>query len=174
MGALSAIGDLDEQISSEKFKAGFRAAAREYLSKGVTLAQNAWVSENLLGLFAEVANQDEPEIDVMLLPAAYLEPRLTNGEFGISFPEDSRIMRGPRKFFADGGFHLQTAVLGEPYHKPHNGDPTYCGNLAITREGMVKHVGAIHNAGYQTHIHVNGDGAADLMLDVLDPPPHRH
>jgi predicted amidohydrolase YtcJ len=168
MGALSAIGDLDEQLSSERFKSGFRAAASEYLSRGVTLAQNAWVSENLLRFFAEVANDDDPEIDVMLLPAAYLEPRLTNGEFDIHFPENSRIMRGPRKLFADGSFHLQTAVLTTPYQKPLNGDPNHCGKLAITREGMIKHVGAIHNAGYQTHIHVNGDATADLMLDVLE------
>lgn len=168
MGALSAIGDFDEQLSSEKFKSGFRAAAREYLSKGVTLAQNAWVSENLLRFFAEVANEDEPQIDVMLLPAAYLEPRLTRGELDIKFPENSRIRCGPRKLFADGGFHLQTAVLSAPYHRPINGDPNYCGKLAVTREGMIKHVGAIHDAGYQTHVHANGDGTADLMLDVFE------
>jgi len=168
MGALKAIGDIDAHQTSDKFKAGFRAAAKEYLSKGVTLAQNAWATENLLRFFSQVAHEDNPEIDVMVLPAAHLEPRLSRGELDFDFPDGSRIMRGPRKLFADGSFHLQTAVLSKPYHKPINGDPDYCGTLAVTREGMIKHVGAIHNAGMQTHIHVNGDGTADLMLDVME------
>ncbi len=168
MGAMKAIGEMDAQLTPEKFKAGFRAAAREYLSKGVTLAQNAWATENLLRLFSIVAHEDGPEIDVMVLPAAHLEPRLTNGELDFDFPADTRIMRGPRKLFADGSFPLQTAVLSEPYYRPFNGDPDYCGKLAITREGMIKHVGALHDAGFQTHIHVNGDGTADVMLDVME------
>lgn len=168
MGALKAIGELDGHLTPEKFKAGFRAAAREYLSKGVTLAQNAWATENLLRFFSQVANEDDPQIDVMVLPAAHLEPRLTDGDLDFDFPENTRIMRGPRKLFADGSFPLQTAVLSEPYHKPLNGDPDYCGKLAITREGMIKHVGILHDAGFQTHIHVNGDGTADVMLDVME------
>ncbi len=174
MGALKAIGELDAQMTPEKFKAGFRTAAKEYLSKGVTLAQNAWAMENLLRLFSQVANEDDPQIDVMVLPAAHLEPRLTNGELDFDFPADTRIMRGPRKLFADGSFPLQTAVLSEPYYKPLNGDPNYCGKLAITREGMIKHVGALHNAGFQTHIHVNGDGTADVMLDVMEAVLEAH
>ncbi|NQV43611.1 MAG: amidohydrolase [Rhodospirillales bacterium] len=168
MGAMKAIGELDAQLTPEKFKAGFRAAAREYLSKGVTLAQNAWATENLLRLFSHVAHEDEPAIDVMVLPAAHLEPRLSNGELDFDFPEGTRIMRGPRKLFADGSFPLQTAVLSKPYHRPLNGDPNYCGKLAITRESMIKHVGALHDAGFQTHTHVNGDGTADVMLDVME------
>lgn len=168
MGALKAIGEPDQHLTPEKFQASFDAAAQEYLSKGVTLAQNAWVSENLLRLFSHVANNGNPAIDVMALPAAHLEPRLTNGEMDFDFPADSRIMRGPRKLFADGSFPLQTAVLSEPYHKPLNGDPNYCGKLAITREGMIKHIGALHDAGFQTHTHVNGDGTADVMLDVME------
>jgi len=168
MGALKAIGDPDQHLTPEKFLAAFQAAAREYLSKGVTLAQNAWVSENLLRLFAHVAHNGNPEIDVMALPAAHLEPRLTNGALDVDFPTDSRIMRGPRKLFADGSFPLQTAVLSEPYYRPLNGDPSYCGTLAITREGMIKHIGDLHDAGLQTHTHVNGDGTADVMLDVME------
>ncbi|MBT3559318.1 MAG: amidohydrolase [Rhodospirillales bacterium] len=182
MTAMGELGDGEFQITSDKFHAACKVAAEEYLSHGVSLAQNAWAPETMLKLFSDVAaSRDDIGIDVIVLPAAHMEPALSAGERDVSFPGNTRIKLGPRKLFSDGSFNLQTACITEPYYKPFNGDPEHRGNLAVTVEGMTKHVGALHDAGHQVHVHANGDAAADVMLDafenVLKASPrddHRH
>ncbi len=181
MAAMGEVGDGEFEVTDERFAAGFAHATAEYLAHGVTLAQNAWVPEGMLRLFAAVAAQGDSGMDVIVLPAAGLEPRLSRDELDFEIPQDGRIQLGPRKLFADGAFQIQNACLTEPYFKPLHGDPNHCGRLSITREGMTRHVGALHDAGFQTHTHVNGDAAGDVMLDamaaVLAASPrddHRH
>lgn len=169
MTAMGELGDGEFQINSEKFHAACKVAAQEYLSQGVTLAQNAWAPETMLQLFSDVTHHDDDiGMDVVVLPAAHMEPALSRGERGVSFPPKGRIRLGPRKLFSDGSFNLQTACITEPYYKPFNGDPDHCGTLAVTVEGMTRHVGALHDAGFQVHVHANGDAAADVMLDAIE------
>jgi predicted amidohydrolase YtcJ len=169
MPAMGEMGDGEFQITSEKFHSACKAAATEYLEHGVTMAQNAWAPETMLGFFSDVANHDDDiGMDVIVLPAAHTEPALSAGERNVSFPDGTRIKLGPRKLFSDGSFNLQTAGITEPYYKPFNGDPDHCGGLSVTVEGMTRHIGALHNAGHQVHIHANGDAAADVVLDALD------
>ena len=74
------MGDSEFQISYEKFLSAYVDAADEYLGQGVTLAQNAWATKTLLGYFGQIANESQPPIDTMVLPAGFLEPKLTAGE----------------------------------------------------------------------------------------------
>ncbi|MEQ8665071.1 MAG: amidohydrolase [Rhodospirillales bacterium] len=169
MAAMGELGDSEFQITYERFCSAFAAAAEEYLAHGVTLAQNAWATRQLLSYFGEIAATGTPEIDVMVLPAGFLEPRLSDGELGIPLPApESGIHLGPRKLFGDGSFHMQTACLTQPYHRPLNGQAGYRCELAVTREQMVKRIGKLHGMGFQCHIHANGDATADLMLDAIE------
>lgn len=181
MAAMGALGDTEFQIDEARFRGGVEAAAREYLAQGVTLAQNAWATPTLLGYFIRLAEQAAAPIDVMVLPAGFLEPRLSAGEWDLRLPEDGRVLFGPRKFFGDGSFHLQTACLTEPYHRPLNGDPTWRCPPSVTAAQMVEKLGVCHDLGQQLHIHANGDATADIMLDAIarlqDRNPrddHRH
>jgi predicted amidohydrolase YtcJ len=122
----------------------------------------------VIAAVATVAADGDPGMDVMVLPAAGLEPRLSRGELDFAIADGGRIQLGPRKLFADGAFQIQTACLTEPYFKPMHGDPNHCGRLGVTREGMTRHVGALHDAGFQTHIHVNGDAAGDVVLGAME------
>jgi predicted amidohydrolase YtcJ len=168
MTAMGELGDTEFQITTDRFKAAFKTATQEYLAQGVTMAQNAWAPESMLRFFAAVAEDGDTDIDVMVLPAAHMEPRLTDGALDFSIPEGRGIMLGPRKLFSDGSLHLQTACISEPYFKSMTGDPGHCGKLSVTHEGMTRHVGALHDMGYQVHVHANGDAAADLMMDVFE------
>jgi len=169
MQAMGELGDSEFGITYEKFRSAFSAAAEEYLSQGVTLAQNAWATETLLGYFGRIAREDTPEIDVMVLPAGFLEPKVMNGEIGVPLPpEGSPIILGPRKLFADGSFHMQTGCLTKPYYKPLNGQEGYRCELSVTHEQMVKRIGKLHDLGFQCHIHANGDATADLLLDAIE------
>ena len=169
MSAMGKMGDSEFQISYEKFLSAYVDAAAEYLGQGVTLAQNAWATKTLLGYFGQIANESQPPIDTMVLPAGFLEPKLTAGELDIPLPEpDSGIFLGPRKVFVDGSFHLQTACLTQPYFKPLNGDPHHRCELPFSREQMVTRISKLHDLGFQCHIHANGDAAADLALDAIE------
>lgn len=181
MSAMGALGDSEFQVTYENFRAAYATAAREYHSHGVTLAQNAWATDTLLGYFFRLGAEGAPEIDCVVLPAGHLEPMLSEGRMNMPFSPGGRIMTGPRKLFGDGSFHIQTACITEPYFKPFNGDPNYCCPVSITREKMIQKIGLLHKAGHQVHIHSNGDATSDILLDavedVLDSHPrhdHRH
>ncbi|MDH3666226.1 MAG: amidohydrolase [Paracoccaceae bacterium] len=182
MAAMGELGDSEFQVTYDRFRTAYRAAADEYLSQGVALAQNAWATEALLGYFLRLAREGDAEIETLVLPAGFLEPDFTDGRLGLAPPADgSGILLGPRKFFGDGSFHIQTACITEPYYKPLNGEPGYCCPVSITREEMARDIGRIHRMGYQCHIHANGDATSDVILDAIedvlaeDPrDDHRH
>lgn len=167
MAGMGELGDTEFQMSYEKFVSAFEASAREYLSQGVTMAQNAWATRLLLEHFCRYGRENDPALDVMVLPPGFMEPKLSRGEQGIDLPTEGAIKIGPRKFFGDGSFHLQTACQTLPYHKPLNGDPAYRCELAITKTQMVQRLARAHDLGFQCHIHANGDATADLMLDAI-------
>ena len=98
MSAMGKMGDSEFQISYEKFLSAYVDAADEYLGQGVTLAQNAWATKTLLGYFGQIANESQPPIDTMVLPAGFLEPKLTAGELDIPLPKPgSRYFSDPEK-----------------------------------------------------------------------------
>ena len=182
MAAMGALGDTEFMMNLERFHAAVKLASEEYLSEGVTFAQNAWAPETLLKYFCDLATKpDDGRVGVMVLPAGFLEPQFTNGELGFTDPASQSVIFGPRKLFADGSIHIQTACLTKPYHRPLNGDPSYCCKPSITVEDMCKRMLPLHNAGFQLHIHANGDATADIVLEamarVLEHTPrddHRH
>ena len=167
MAAMGAMGDTGFLVDETRFKAGFEEATREYYAHGVTLAQNAWATETLLRYFNEVAPEADPGMDVMVLPAGELEPGLSRGELGIQWSKGRRVKIGPRKLFADGAFQMQTAYLSKPYAQPANGDPNHCGAPGMAPAELARRVRQLHDAGFQIHIHANGDAGADITLDAI-------
>ena len=168
MAAMGELGDTEFQMTWERFRAAVKTASAEYLAQGVCMAQNAWATRALLGHFVRLASEAPPPLDLMVLPAGFLEPRLSGGELGLVLPTRDRVRIGPRKLFGDGSFHLQTACLTRPYHRPLNGQPGYRCELEVTAEQMTRRIGVLHDAGFQCHIHANGDATADLVLDAIE------
>lgn len=169
MAAMGDLGDSEFQVTYERFREAFHAATLEYHQHGVALAQNAWATEQLLGYFLRLDADGEAGIDCMVLPAGHLEPAFNAGQLDLPAQRpDGRIMLGPRKLFGDGSYHIQTACITEPYYKPFNGDPEFRCPPSITREEMVTKIGPLHRAGFQIHIHANGDATSDILLDAFE------
>ncbi len=168
MAAMGALGDTEFQMTYDRFRTAFEYSEKEYLAQGVTMAQNAWATKDFLGHFTRYAAEETPKLDVMVLPAGFLEPRLSNGELGYDVDRRRPILFGPRKLFGDGSFHLQTACLTQPYYKPLNGNPSHRCELSVTVEQMTKRIGKLHDMGFQCHIHANGDATADVMLEAIE------
>lgn len=177
LSAMGEMGDTDFLIDRNRFWAGFAACRDEYLAHGVTYAQNAWTSRVMLEHFASLGPDQDPGIDLLLLPIGELEPRLLET---LDWPGNPHFTLGPRKLFTDGAFQLQTAYLSEPYHRPidpkHPRGMPYVAGAEHRRE-----VKKLHDLGHQIHCHCNGDAGADMFIDAvaaaLDDNPrkdHRH
>lgn len=70
--------------------------------------------------------------------------------------------QGMVKLFADGAIYSQLMVLREPYLDDHKGE--WMTDLEVFRRAFRIY----WDAGYQIHIHVNGDGGLDRVLDALE------
>ena len=66
------------------------------------------------------------------------------------------------KLFADGAIYSQLMVLREPYLDDHKGE--WMTDLEVFQRAFRIY----WDAGYQIHIHVNGDGGLDRVLDTLE------
>ncbi len=181
ISAMGEMGDTNFLIDREKFSKGFNVCRDEYLSYGVTMAQNAWASKDMLDNFASVAQDGDPGIDVVVLPIGELEPELSTVNDALNWPDNPHITLGPRKLFSDGSFQLKTAYLSEPYYNPNNANTDTYGVPYNAPEVLTAQVKKLHGMGFQVHCHANGDAGADLFLDAveaaLDIHPrgdHRH
>ncbi|WP_166418155.1 amidohydrolase [Cochlodiniinecator piscidefendens] len=180
IAAMGPMGDTDFLIDREKFWQGFDATRDEYLEHGVTYAQNAWATREMLEHFASLPADQDPGIDIMLLPIGEMEPALTQGDDPLKWPGNPHFTLGPRKLFTDGAFQLQTAFLSEDYHHPIDENaPRGMPYTAIDEHH--KQVKNLHDMGYQIHCHCNGDAGADIFIDAVeaalrDTPrqDHRH
>jgi len=171
MNGLSAMGEMADThflINQNRFLRGFDAAREEYLSYGVTLAQNAWTALPLLEMFAGVAAKGDPGIDLVLLPIAEIEPGFSKTGLGAQWPDETYISLGPRKLLTDGSFLMRTAYVTEPYHTGADGAEPDCGLPYIDREVLIDEIKKLHDMGYQIHTHCNGDAAADMFFDAVE------
>ncbi len=159
--------------SGDRFREGLRFAADEYASQGVTTAQNAWASEHLLGEFLASARDGEPKIRMTVLPDAHLEPDIAAGRLSLQVPDPRHLKIGARKLFSDGSIQVFTAYMSEPYHTPFRGNADYRGYPVYERDVLTRHITALHEAGHQIHIHVNGDGAGDDVLHAFEVAQNR-
>lgn len=167
---ISAMGDMantDFLIDRTRFWQGFAVCRDEYLSHGITFAQNAWATREMLEHFGSLEQGTDPGIDILLLPIGELEPELTNGPEPLNWPEQQYLTLGPRKLFTDGAFQLQTAFLSEPYYKPIASNAP-CGMAYSDKNKITAEVYKLHNMGHQIHCHCNGDAGTDLFLDAVE------
>ena len=168
ISAMAEMGDTHFLINSERFRDGFDACRAEYLRHGVTLAQNAWAPASLLEMFAEVAEQGDPGIDLVVLPIAEIEPGFSTTGLGAHWPDDTYIKLGPRKLFTDGSFQMRTAYLTEPFYTAQDGGTPDCGLPYVEREVLFSEIKKLHDLGFQIHTHSNGDAGSDMLLDALE------
>ncbi len=167
ISAMGEMGDTNFLIDRDRFWQGFDVCRKEYLSNGVTFAQNAWASQDMLEHFASLPPGDDPGIDIMLLPIGELEPSLSNGANALKWRETPYFTLGPRKLFSDGAFQLQTAFLSAPYFQPSNLEAP-CGMAYTDQVEFNAQVDKLHGMGFQIHCHCNGDAGTDMFLQALE------
>ncbi len=167
ISAMGDMGNTDFLIDRDRFWQGFNATRQEYLAHGVTYAQNAWATREMLDHFASLPADQDPGYDLVLLPIGELEPELSDGSSSLDWPGNPHFTLGPRKLFTDGAFQMQTAYLSKPYHKPI--DPDFPQGMAyVTEQEHRFQVKKLHDLGHQIHCHCNGDAGADMFIDAVE------
>jgi len=72
------------------------------------------------------------------------------------------------KLFADGAIYSQAMQVKQPYTDGHKGE------WMMDLDVFAKAFRAYWEAGYQIHIHVNGDAGLEMVLDNLEQNMRRH
>ena len=102
--------------------------------------------------------------DVMKLAAALKSPEAAMNLVGGLQAQNTEhlIFNGGIKLFADGAMFSQAMQIGPPgYIDGHQGE-------WISQPGpFAEFARSYWNAGYQIHVHTNGDGGATMVLDTL-------
>jgi predicted amidohydrolase YtcJ len=153
---------------------GFRKT-RDYLNyNGITTVadMNTGGTDLALEMSALQRNLDTPDSpvrvrltpDVYKLGLALKSPEAAMKLVGELKAKNTRhlIFNNGIKLFADGAMFSQAMQLGEPgYIDGHKGE-------WITQPGpFLDAARSYWNAGYQIHVHTNGDGGAKMVLDTL-------
>jgi predicted amidohydrolase YtcJ len=153
---------------------GYRKT-RDYLNyNGITTVadMNTGGTDFALEMSALQRNLDTPDSpvrvrltpDVYKLGLALKSPEAAMKLVGELKDKNTRhlIFNDGIKLFADGAMFSQAMQLGEPgYIDGHKGE-------WITQPGPFLDVARSYwNAGYQIHVHTNGDGGAKMVLDTL-------
>lgn len=73
-----------------------------------------------------------------------------------------RIPARQVKLFADGAAYSQLMMMSEPYLDGHRGE------WLMEPEQLEEAASLFWNAGFQIHVHVNGDEGLDRTLDILE------
>jgi predicted amidohydrolase YtcJ len=153
----------------------FKAAAVEYLQKGVTTAQSGGTSPKLaraLNIFSRLGVV--PQRLVVFPFYSEFGDVFLNGEYDPQDYNSERMKMGPVKIVADGSIQGYTGYLSAPYHTPYHGDADYVGYPTVDREALFAQVKGLHEAGYQLAIHGNGDASIEDILDAFEAAQQAH
>lgn len=160
----------------ERLKFGLKQMVAYTHANGVTAYNEpgAIVSPEMWKLYEQILGADDtPMYSTFLadgrgiVDAVGLDNALDKVEETIATaPETSgkKLMFFPKeiKLFADGAIISQLMQMKEPYTDGHHGE------WMIQPDDLEHRAKLFWNAGYQLHIHVNGDLGADVVLATLE------
>lgn len=134
-----------------------------YASKGVTSTIDAAVM-NLEEVTTAVEAVRQNRFPIRLL----YNPYDFAAEEAHKIPSDPAwVVCGGTKIIGDGSLQGFTGYLSRPYHTPYEGDATFRGYPRHNREALFALIAKVH-ATSQVIAHINGDAAAEDVLDALE------
>lgn len=152
-------------------------ASDEYISKGVTTAQNGLALEEHVKGLSMASWLGITPLRLVIWPYAdtNLGERIRKKEVDYSSHNRDKYLIGAIKLVADGSIQGYTGFLSNPYHiHPPLKDSNYQGyptKSAKKLNGLVKD---FHSAGYQLAIHGNGDAAIEMIINAFEEAQKSH
>jgi len=165
----------------QRFEFGLKQMIAYEHSKGVTAycEPGALVTPDLLKLYLQILGDDDtPMYSYFIVDGrGYIDrgvpaaEALADGEKLISANASGKVAFFPKqiKLFADGAIISQLMQMKDPYlgadGKP---DPSHHGVWMTTPKNLEDRSKVYWDAGYQIHIHVNGDEGLEVLLGILE------
>lgn len=175
-GAVPAVARVVPEWTREERAAQLTAAMRALNRRGITSVVAGALGPGDVAAVRELAAAGRATVRVaaMVTPTGELNPSVPLDDWaalleaGPPGPVGRHYLTRGVKLQVDGGMTLGTAATREPYRT----DPGYHGELVVDRERLGGLVAAAHRAGWAAGIHVVGDAAIDLALDVFAATRH--
>jgi hypothetical protein len=144
-------------------------ALRTMTEVGITAAEDALVRPEVGQTYKILDDRNELHQRVNL--CLYFDPTLDDEQQIKGFLQQRRELSGRRltasciKFLLDGGYGSHGLFLLEPY----SDDPARYGRsrLTMAQDRLNRMVTRLDAAGFQIHMHANGDGAVRAGMDAL-------
>lgn len=158
------LGTLNQQANNNIALAGIAA----YTQFGFTTGQEGRASAAAIETFRNLADENKLAIDVAIYTDLQAETAYMK-EQGVHANYSNHFRIAGVKLSFDGSPQAKTAWLNEPYLVPPEGQPeTYTGYPAIPeKEDRQALVDLAFENNWQILTHVNGDAAADALIDAV-------
>jgi len=138
-------------------------AAQEYVSVGVTTAQNGYLTESYKNVLVPLAQANLLPLRMVVWPDEVVADAILSGEYDAK--DTPRLFWGAFKLLLDGSIQAYTGYLVDPYFV--SDDPEYRGYLAMDQQKFRDAVMRYQAAGHQIAVHTNGDAAIDLFIEAF-------
>ncbi len=168
-------------VTPQRLEFGLKQMIAYLHSKGVTAYNEpgALLAPGLLEMYERILGAgDTPMYSFFIIDGrGYIdqgvpaEEAIADGEKIINSHLTGKVCFFPKqiKLFADGAIISQLMQMKQPYlgtdGKP---DPSHHGEWMVTPENLEQRTKAYWDAGYQIHVHVNGDEGLEVLLNALE------
>jgi len=145
-----------------------KPAQMMYTSNGYTQAFEGFSHTSDVDFLMKAAAQDRNFIDILALPAFTEMDKWFNNPkypFGVY---NKKLKLQACKITLDGSPQGKTALVSHPYHGGGpSGQKEWKGESSITQEQLDAITKKLFDAKIPMHIHTNGDGAIDMMINTV-------
>ncbi|MCK0155169.1 amidohydrolase [Alcanivorax sp. S6407] len=143
-----------------------RRAAQQYLSRGITFAQNGLADAANIRALGPVLRYGMLPLRLSVWPDADAQEQIGSGR--LSLTPGPRGYLGSVKLVSDGSLQGFTGFLSEPYFTvPESYPEDYLGFPSLSLEALSEQVARFHCRDRQVAIHANGDAAITMSLDAV-------
>ena len=143
------------------------SASQEYISVGVTTAQNGKAEKLYIDALGMGAKLRVLPLRVVVWPDVKVGREMLAGNYNPQNYNSEFFSVGAIKMVADGSIQGYTGYLREPYYTPYKDDPEYRGYPRTDLETLTEDATNFYQAGYQVAIHGNGDAAIDDIIHAV-------
>lgn len=177
-GLFAIIANILPSIATpERLREGLEFTEQYYHANGVTLGSEPGgiYSKQVQDSINAVFSDPDTPFRYYFIPdgksiyAAFPETAITETENTLEWGQGmTSIMPMQIKLFADGAIYSQLMQLREPYLDGHHGE------WIMMPDEFSRAFRIYWDAGYQIHIHVNGDAGVDMVLDNVEANMRRN
>jgi predicted amidohydrolase YtcJ len=173
-------------MTPERFRIGLHLMIEYLHMNGVTAINEPgiWWRNEPWEMYQEILGHPEVPFESTFMVEGRTQPLRGLGPADFVADAEKQVERGRGtkvrvidrhvKLFCDGAIISQLMQMKDPYvDYDGNPDPSHHGEWMMEPGDLKSVFDSYWDAGWQIHVHVNGDLGLDVLLDVIDDAQHR-